>query len=105
VTSQMTDADARACTHLDTVHDVRPGTPDGCEECLAVGSDWVHLRLCVECGHVGCCDSSPNTHATKHFQRTHDPLMQSFEPGEDWGWCYVDEIFIAPAPLPGALRR
>jgi monovalent cation:H+ antiporter-2, CPA2 family len=63
----------------------------GCEECLAMGSRWVHLRVCLACGHVGCCDSSPNHHATRHFHGTGHPLMASMEPGEQWGWCFVDE--------------
>jgi monovalent cation/hydrogen antiporter len=67
-----------------------PNTPDGCEECLAMGSTWVHLRLCLECGHVGCCDSSPNRHASKHFASERHPVMRSFEPGESWRWCFVD---------------
>lgn len=89
---------AKQCTHLDQVHDVEPRTPNGCEECLAIGSRWVHLRLCLSCGHVGCCDNSPNKHATKHFHQTQHAVMRSFEPGEDWGWCYVDNLFIEPAP-------
>lgn len=89
---------ADQCTHLTQVNDVSPKTPEGCEECLAMGSDWVHLRLCLICGHVGCCDNSPNKHATKHFHRTEHPVIRSFEPGEDWGWCYVDQIFLEPAP-------
>ena len=89
---------SKRCTHLDQVKDVEPRTPDGCEECLAMGSDWVHLRLCLSCGHVGCCDNSPNKHATKHFKTTHHPVMRSFEPGEDWGWCFVDEVMFEPAP-------
>jgi uncharacterized UBP type Zn finger protein len=80
------------CTHLNQVRDVTPGTPNGCEECLKTGDRWVHLRLCLECGHVGCCDSSKNKHATKHFHTTRHPIMQSFEPGESWGWCYIDEV-------------
>jgi len=92
------------CTHLKDVREVRTRTPDGCEECLQSGSWWVHLRLCLICGHIGCCDQSPNEHATKHFHQTQDPLMQSFEPDEDWGWCYVDELFLEPAPLQKALR-
>lgn len=86
------------CTHLTQVHDVSPNTPEGCEECLAIGAEWVHLRLCLSCGHVGCCDNSPNKHATKHFHRTAHPIIRSFEPGEDWGWCYVDRLFLEPAP-------
>jgi uncharacterized UBP type Zn finger protein len=88
------------CKHLAQVRDVKPKTPDGCEECLASGDEWVHLRLCVECGHVGCCDDSPNRHATKHFHKTKHPVMRSFEPGEDWGFCYVENLFIEPAPRP-----
>ena len=84
-----------ACTHLDQIHDVTPSAR-GCEDCLASGGTWVHLRLCLSCGHVGCCDASPNQHATKHFQQARHPLIQSFEPGEDWVWCYVDELAIEP---------
>lgn len=84
------------CAHLDPaqghLRNVAPRTPEGCEECLKSGERWVHLRLCLECGHVGCCDSSKNKHATKHFHDTEHPIMRSFEPGEDWGWCYLDEI-------------
>jgi uncharacterized UBP type Zn finger protein len=89
---------AKQCSHLGEVRDVQPRTPAGCEECLEMGSDWVHLRLCLECGHVGCCDNSPNKHATAHFRAKKHPLIKSFERGEDWGWCYVDEVFIEPAP-------
>ena len=88
------------CKHLAQVKDVEPKTPDGCEECLASGDAWVHLRLCLECGHVGCCDDSPNRHATKHFHKTKHPVMRSFEPDEDWGFCYVENLFIEPAPRP-----
>lgn len=80
-----------ACTHLGHIHKVTPHTK-GCEECLKTGDTWVHLRLCMECGHVGCCDSSKNKHATKHFHRSKHPVMRSLEPGENWGWCYVDEV-------------
>ena len=85
------------CTHLDQIHDVQPRTPDGCEECLELGDTWVHLRLCKTCGHVGCCDSSRNKHATKHFHATQHPIVQSFERGEDWLWCYVDNVSMEPA--------
>ena len=91
---------AQQCKHLSQVHDVAPKTPDGCEECLQSGDEWVHLRLCLECGHVGCCDDSPNRHATKHFHKTKHPIMKSFEPGEDWGWCFVDQLEFEPAPRP-----
>ncbi len=82
---------ADTCSHLDTIEDVQPRT-DGCEECLKIGQSWVHLRLCTHCGHVGCCDSSVGKHATKHFHATKHPIMQSLEPGEDWCWCFVDEL-------------
>jgi uncharacterized UBP type Zn finger protein len=85
---------ARGCSHLDQIREVTP-SGDGCKECLESGDQWVHLRLCLTCGHVGCCDSSKNRHATKHFHRLGHPLMRSFEPGEDWGWCYIDEVEIA----------
>jgi uncharacterized UBP type Zn finger protein len=87
-----------ACPHLGTiVHRLRPKTR-GCEECLAMGDTWVHLRLCTACGHVGCCDSSKNKHATKHFRSTGHPIVRSLEPGEEWGWCYVDEVGFDPLP-------
>ncbi len=86
------------CTHLDEVLDVDPRTPDGCEDCLKIGMSWVHLRMCSTCGHIGCCDQSHGKHATKHFHSSAHPIMRSFEPGEDWGWCFVDELFIEPAP-------
>ena len=82
--------------HLDQIRDVRPNT-DGCEECLKTGDSWVHLRLCLSCGHVGCCDQSKNRHATKHFHDTQHPLIQSDEEGEDWLWCYVDGLWMEPA--------
>jgi uncharacterized UBP type Zn finger protein len=85
------------CTHLDQIQDVKPSTPDGCEECLEQGDTWVHLRLCMTCGHVGCCDSSGNKHASKHFQATGHPIVQSLERGEDWLWCYVDQVGMEPA--------
>ena len=81
------------CQHLDQVRDATPSA-DGCEDCLRIGDTWVHLRLCATCGHVGCCDSSKNKHATRHFQATGHPIIKSFQPGEDWGWCYVDQMFL-----------
>ena len=65
-----------------------------CEDCVKLGDDWVHLRLCLSCGHVGCCDSSKNKHATKHFKSSHHPLIRSIEPGESWVWCYLDETMV-----------
>ena len=83
------------CEHAAQITEApEANTPDGCEECLKMGDDWVHLRLCMECGHVGCCDNSKNKHATKHFHKTKHPVIKSFEPGEDWMYCYVDDLFI-----------
>ena len=87
----------KQCTHLNQIHSVTPSA-EGCEECLKTRDRWVHLRLCLTCGHVGCCDSSKNKHATKHFHTTHHPIIQSFEPGEQWRWCYPDELFMEGAP-------
>ena len=84
---------AGKCTHIEKTRAVPPRT-DGCEECLLTGDDWLHLRLCISCGHVGCCDDSKNKHATAHFDATHHPVIESLEPGEGWRWCYVDEILI-----------
>jgi hypothetical protein len=81
------------CGHLDQIHPVRPSA-DGCEDCLRIGSRWVHLRICLTCGHVGCCDSSPNRHATKHHHATGHPIVRSMERGETWGWCYVDDTML-----------
>ena len=89
------------CKHFDQIQGKEPRTPTGCEECLKMGDRWVHLRLCLTCGHVGCCDNSPNRHATAHFHGTHHAIMRSFEPGEDWGWCYVDEETFEPMPAFG----
>lgn len=83
------------CEHADQIQSVEAGT-DGCEECLREGGRWVHLRMCLVCGHVGCCDSSPGKHATKHFHSTGHPVIRSFEPGDTWGWCYIDEETIGP---------
>ncbi|MGH9105151.1 MAG: UBP-type zinc finger domain-containing protein [Acidimicrobiales bacterium] len=86
---------AKICEHLDglALTDFPPpGTPEGCEECLAEGAQWVALRECLECGHVGCCDSSPGTHATKHYHQTQHPVMRSIMPGDTWDWCYADKL-------------
>jgi uncharacterized UBP type Zn finger protein len=82
-----------ACPHIKEINEVTPSA-EGCEDCLKIGARWVHLRLCMACGHVGCCDSSPNKHATKHWKGVHHPIVRSFEPGEDWLWCYADQIFL-----------
>ena len=84
---------ADTCTHLDQVEVTElPDEIAGCEECLAMGGRWVHLRMCEICGHIGCCDDSPNRHATAHFHATEHPIMRSAEPGEDWSWCFVDQV-------------
>lgn len=86
-----------SCAHTETLDatEVSPLTPEGCQECLAAGeTTWVHLRKCLSCGHVGCCDSSPHQHATAHFTESGHPVMRSFEPGEEWRWCYVDERLV-----------
>ncbi len=88
------------CRHVASMIVVKPHDVAGCEECLKTGSWWVHLRCCLGCGQVGCCDDSPNKHATAHFRATGHPVMRSMEPGEDWAWCYVDEIAMEPAPRP-----
>ena len=91
------------CTHLDTIRDVEPSSL-GCEDCLRIGGRWVHLRMCMRCGHVGCCDNSPNRHATAHWRsNSAHPLIRSYEPGEDWWWCYPEELLFdiegaSPAP-------
>jgi uncharacterized UBP type Zn finger protein len=94
-----------ACTHLDHVQ-VRelPESSDGCEDCLASGGKWLHLRICLECGHVGCCDDSPNKHATAHANASSHPIIRSLEPGEDWSWCYVDEIAMLIPEVRGTTR-
>jgi uncharacterized UBP type Zn finger protein len=79
------------CKHLDQIK-ISHTSKKGCEDCLKMGDTWVHLRLCMTCGHVGCCDSSKNKHATKHFHATKHPLVCSIEPGEAWIWCYVDRV-------------
>jgi hypothetical protein len=82
-----------SCTHLDEIRVTElPDPIAGCEDCLKIGGTWVHLRMCEICGHIGCCDSSPNRHATAHFHATSHPIVRSAEPGEEWSWCYVDEI-------------
>ena len=85
------------CEHVNQIADVTPSS-DGCEDCLKTGDRWMHLRLCETCGHVGCCDSSPNRHATKHYHATQHPVIKSFEPGEEWGYCYPDDQFFEQLP-------
>ncbi len=92
------------CEHLRQVQLVNPSS-EGCEECLKLGDEWVHLRMCLECGHVGCCDSSKNKHATRHFHGTGHPIVRSFEPGETWAWCYPHQDFVEPRALEHALHE
>ncbi len=84
---------AATCKHLNQIRNIKAHTK-GCEECLKTGDSWVPLRLCLVCGHVGCCDSSKNKHATKHFHATQHPIIATLQPGEAWRWCYVDEDFV-----------
>ena len=84
---------AGKCTHISQAREVKPNT-QGCEECLKTGEQWVELRMCLVCGHVGCCDSSPGRHATRHFNETSHPVMKSIEPGKDWSWCYIDKAYL-----------
>ena len=82
---------ASICEHLDRIEPVTPSSTEGCTQCMAMGARWMHLRLCLTCGEVGCCDSSPGKHATKHFHETSHPVMRSVMPGATWTWCYVHE--------------
>lgn len=88
-----------ACSHLDQAQFVEPPAEvAGCEECLKIGSGWVHLRMCQTCGEIGCCDSSPNQHASRHAREAGHPIARSIEPEEDWSWCYVDEVMFVLRP-------
>jgi uncharacterized UBP type Zn finger protein len=93
------------CSHLDQI-EIRqlPDRVAGCEECLREGGVWLHLRICLTCGHVGCCDDSPNRHATAHQHETEHPLIRSLEPGEEWVWCYLDEVAMLIPEITGATR-
>jgi Zn-finger in ubiquitin-hydrolases and other protein len=84
---------SKHCSHVHRVRDVTPSAR-GCEECLKTGDEWVHLRLCRQCGHVGCCEQSPNRHATAHFHGFGHPIAEGYDPPEGWGWCYVDHMFV-----------
>ena len=88
---------ADICEHFEGVRLDTPASGPGCYECTLTGDRWVHLRRCLACGHVGCCDSSPNKHASAHFREQGHPVVQSYEPGEDWLWCYVDDLLVEPA--------
>ena len=93
------------CTHLDHVHLTQlPESVDGCQECLATGGKWLHLRICLECGNVGCCDDSPNRHATAHANETSHPIIRSLEPSEEWSWCYIDQVAMLIQGVEGHTR-
>lgn len=93
------------CTHLDSVEVTQlPESVDGCEECLALGDGWLHLRICLTCGKVGCCDDSPNRHATAHHSESAHPLIRSLEPGEPWSWCFEDEVAFLILDVTGETR-
>ena len=93
------------CTHRENVKLTElPESVDGCEDCLAAGEKWLHLRICLDCGHVGCCDDSPNRHATAHATESEHPVIRSLEPGEEWSWCYVDRVAMVIPELEGRTR-
>ena len=89
----------KGCPHLGLIQEVTPSAP-GCKDCLKIGDTWVHLRLCLICGHVGCCDQSKNKHATQHYHATGHPVIRSLEPGETWRWCYVDQVLLPEGGRP-----
>jgi hypothetical protein len=91
------NATTATCEHLGAAQAASPETVAGCEDCLREGTRWVHLRECLVCGHIGCCDNSPRKHATAHWHATDHPMIRSVEPGEQWGWCYVDNVYLAQA--------
>ena len=91
---------ADSCNHLDQADIAAQPSSEGCEDCLAVGGRWVHLRMCRICGHVGCCDSSPSRHASAHFAETGHQLVSSYEQGEDWWWCFVNQVVLSVPGFP-----
>jgi hypothetical protein len=94
-----------ACTHLDQIEVLElPQSTEGCEDCLRTGGKWLHLRICLTCGHVGCCDDSPNRHARAHAASAEHPLIRSLEPGEDWSWCFVDQVGMVIPQIRGTTR-
>jgi len=96
---------AATCTHLDHVHVTQlPASVAGCEDCLASGGKWLHLRICLECGKVGCCDDSPNRHASRHAMADSHPIIRSLQPGEEWSWCFIDEIPMVLPEVRGETR-
>jgi hypothetical protein len=94
-----------ACDHLDHVLLTElPESVEGCADCMASGDPWLHLRICLECGKVGCCDSSPNRHASRHAHESSHPITRSLEPGEEWSWCFIDEIAMLISEVHGKTR-
>jgi uncharacterized UBP type Zn finger protein len=103
--ANVTGSAMATCTHLDSIRVTElPESVAGCEECLKAGEPWLHLRICLECGEVGCCDSSPNRHASRHAAEAGHPLIRSLEPGEEWSWCFVDEVAMAIPEIRGETR-
>jgi uncharacterized UBP type Zn finger protein len=98
-------AESASCNHLDTIEVTElPAQVDGCADCLREGGEWLHLRICLECGHVGCCDDSPGQHASRHAGTNGHPLIRSLEPGEEWSWCFVDELAMIIPQVTGSTR-
>ncbi len=96
---------AEPCTHLDQIRVTElPESVEGCQQCLAGGDKWLHLRICLSCGQVGCCDDSPNRHATAHAETTGHPIIRSLEPHEEWSWCFVDELALLIGEVHGSTR-
>jgi uncharacterized UBP type Zn finger protein len=95
----------KTCTHLESVRVTElPARVDGCDDCLRSGDPWLHLRICLQCGHVGCCDDSPKRHASAHAQDSGHPIIRSLEPGEVWSWCFVDELAMRIPAVEGETR-
>jgi len=90
----------KKCSHMDALEPVEPSSPDACEKCVEMGDTWVNLRLCLTCGNVGCCDNSKNKHASKHAAETGHPIIQSYEPGETWRYCYPHDQNLPDADEP-----
>jgi len=93
------------CTHVEGIQVTQlPEAVDGCEDCLRSGDPWLHLRICLDCGHVGCCDDSPNRHARAHSHASGHPMIRSLEPGEDWSWCFLDQLAMRIPEVQGQTR-
>lgn len=91
------------CTHLSRIRPVQPATA-GCQECMELGMGWVELRLCLQCGHVGCCNGSQGQHALRHFEETGHPIIRSYQSGRDWSWCHVDRTYVEPESIDQAIE-